>query len=293
MVDKRSIKSVVGLIITFCCLMFLTGCSIIKPSLSNKQLTNEFSKTTQSLLIARGTVAKQVIGKKAKNGDVKLKTTDKKVLVQQKAKVNQSLKKVSASAGLAANYPKALQKYENSILTYISLLQQGTSIREARSQFHKIVVTGQRINIQYQNMRQNRYLNIASFADNTSGYKSDSPLSITPTNKKSKQKDTTTVKKPKSQNTLKDGTKVKTVHGAFSLSIGWGIYFIFLVVIIISSIFLQPNRSNDSMNALTESGGATLFNRPRPRGYELFLLRSTEISVLILVASLIIYNRMG
>ena len=45
------------------------------------------------------------------------------------------------------------------------------------------------------------------------------------------------------------------------------------------------------MNALTESGGATLFNRPR--GYELFLLRTTEISVLVLAASLLIYNRIG
>lgn len=274
--------------------MILSGCSIIKPSLSNKQLTNEFSKTTQSLLITRGTVAKQVIGKKPKNGDIKVTTTNQKVLVQQKAKVNQSLKKVSAPAGLAAQYPKTLQKYDNSILDYITLLQHGTSIREARSEFHKVVVLGQRINIQYQDMRQNRYLNIATFADQTSGYKADSPLSITPTkNKKGKKKNATTSKKSDSQNELKDGTKVKTVHGAFSLSIGWGIYFIFLVIIIITSIYLQPNRSNDSMNALTESGGATLFNRPRPRGYELFLLRTTELSVLILAASLFIYNRIG
>lgn len=293
MLDKRKLKCVLTLIIAFGCLLILNGCSMVKPSLSNKQLTSEFSEVTQSLLISRGTVAKQVIGKKPKQGDVKISSANAKVLAQQKDKVSQSFKKVSASAGLVAQYPKALKKYDNSVLGYITLLQHGTTIREARSEFHKVVVAGQRINIQYQNMKQNRYLNIATFADQTSGYKADSPLSITPTNKKSKKKDNTPVNKPKARNTLKDGTKVKTVHGAFRLSIGWGIYFIVLVIIIITSIFLQPNRSNDSMNALTESGGATLFNRPRPRGYELFLLRTTEISVLVLAASLLIYNRIG
>lgn len=293
MLDKRKLERVLTLIIAFGCLLILNGCSMVKPSLSNQQLTSEFSKVTQSLLISRGTVAKQVIGKKPKQGDVKISSANAKVLAQQKDKVNQSLKKVSASAGLVAQYPKALKKYDNSVLGYITLLQHGTTIREARSEFHKVVVAGQRINIQYQNMKQNRYLNIATFADQTSGYKADSPLSITPTNKKSKKKDNTPVKKLKARNTLKDGTKVKTIHGAFRLSIGWGIYFIVLVIIIITSIFLQPNRSNDSMNALTESGGATLFNRPRPCGYELFLLRTTDISVLVLAASLLIYNSIG
>lgn len=269
----------------------LAGCSK-KASMTNKQLTSEYTKNTEAALIARGTVAKQVSNKSKKDDAKYLKLTakSKKVLNEEKALVNKSYKKVSASNNGAGKYPSELANYQKQILNYISVLQNGGTVKQAKSEFHKITTKGQEINIKYQGMKQNRFLNIATFSDEASGYKSQSPLSITPTDKKQKN---SLEKAPLNQQNKKSSVRKlskKDLINETAITPGWGIWLIIVCVVIIASVFLQPNRSNDAMNALTESGGATLFDRPKPKGYELFLMRTTEAGTIVLIISLVIFN---
>lgn len=269
----------------------LAGCSK-KASMTNKQLTSEYTKNTEAALIARGTVAKQVSNKSKKDDAKYLKLTakSKKVLNEEKALVNKSYKKVSASNNGAGKYPSELANYQKQILNYISVLQNGGTVKQAKSEFHKITTKGQEINIKYQGMKQNRFLNIATFSDEASGYKSQSPLSITPTDKKQKN---SLEKAPLNQQNKKSSVRKLSKNDLINetaITPGWGIWLIIVCVVIIASVFLQPNRSNDAMNALTESGGATLFDRPKPKGYELFLMRTTEAGTIVLIISLVIFN---
>lgn len=269
----------------------IAGCSK-KASMTNKQLTSEYTKNTEAALIARGTVAKQVSNKSKKDDAKYLKLTakSKKVLNEEKALVNKSYKKVSASNNGAGKYPSELANYQKQILNYISVLQNGGTVKQAKSEFHKITTKGQEINIKYQGMKQNRFLNIATFSDEASGYKSQSPLSITPTDKKQKN---SPEKAPLNQQNKKSSVRKlskKDLINETAITPGWGIWLIIVCVVIIASVFLQPNRSNDAMNALTESGGATLFDRPKPKGYELFLMRTTEVGTIVLIISLVIFN---
>lgn len=272
----------------------LAGCTK-KASMTNKQLTTEYTRDTEAALISRGTVAKQVSTKSKKNdGDyIKLTAKSKKVLSQEKAVVNKGYKKVSAANNGAGKYPSDLANYQKQVLNYISVLQNGGTVKQAKSEFHKIATQGQEINIKYQGMKQNRFLNIATFSDEASGYKSQSPLSITPTDKKQKKSSDSSNKAPFNPQDKKPAAKRltrKNIINETSITPGWGIWLIVVCVVIIASVFLQPNRSNDAMNALTESGGATLFDRPKPKGYELFLMRTTEVGTVILVISLIVFN---
>lgn len=269
----------------------LTGCAK-KSSMTNKQLTTEYTINTEAALIARGTVAKQVSTKSKKDDTQYLKITakSKKVLNQEKALVNKSYKQVSASNNGAGKYPSDLANYQKQILNYIGVLQNGGTVKQAKFEFHKIATQGQEINIKYQGMKQNRFLNIVTFSDEASGYKSQSPLSITPTNKKDKN---ASDKAPLNQQDKKSPVRRlsrQDLINETSITPGWGIWLMLVCIVIIASVFLQPNRSNDAMNALTESGGATLFDRPKPKGYELFLMRTTEVGTVILVISLIIFN---
>ena len=269
----------------------LTGCAK-KSSMTNKQLTIEYTRNTEAALIARGTVAKQVSTKSKKDDTQYLKITakSKKVLNQEKALVNKSYKQVSASNNGAGKYPSDLANYQKQILNYIGVLQNGGTVKQAKSEFHKIATQGQEINIKYQGMKQNRFLNIVTFSDEASGYKSQSPLSITPTNKEDKN---ASDKAPLNQQDKKLPVRRlsrQDLINETSITPGWGIWLMLVCIVIIASVFLQPNRSNDAMNALTESGGATLFDRPKPKGYELFLRRTTEVGTVILVISLIIFN---
>jgi protein translocase SecG subunit len=265
----------------------LGGCSK-KASMTNKELTSEFTKNTESALMARSTVAKQINTKATPKGYVQVSKRGMKFLNEQKASVNKSLSKVSKSNTGVGKYPSNLVNYEKQILNYISVLQNKGTVKQAKSEFHKIVVQGQEINVKYQNMKENRYLNIATFSDQASGYKGHIPLTISPTDKNKKTKESSD-KEPLSEQNKPKIRKANVINET-TITISWAIWFFIICAVIIMSVFLQPNRSNDAMNALTESGGATLFNRPKPHGYELFLMRTTEISTIILVISLIVFN---
>ena len=274
--------------------LVLVGCTR-KASMTNKQLTTEYTKNTEAALVARGTVARQVSTKSKKDDDkyLKINTKNKKVLSQQKVLVNKSYKQVSASNNGAGKYPSDLANYQKQILNYISVLQNGGTVKQAKSEFHKIATQGQEINIKYQGMKQNKFLNIATFSDEASGYKSQSPLTITPTDKK--KNDSSDKDKAPLNQSEKSLSKVRRISkkdliNETAITPAWGIWLMLVCVVIIASVFLQPNRSNDAMNALTESGGATLFDRPKPKGYELFLMRTTEVGTVVLVISLIIFN---
>lgn len=291
---KKIIKCLIPVFAIAFLVLVLTGCTR-KASMTNKQLTTEYTKSTEAALVVRGTVARQVSTKSKKDDDkyLKINTKNKKVLSQQKVLVNKSYKQVSASNNGAGKYPSDLANYQKQILNYISVLQNGGTVKQAKSEFHKIAIQGQEINIKYQGMKQNKFLNIATFSDEASGYKSQSPLTITPTDKK-KNDPSDKAKAPLNQSE-KVPSKVRRISkkdliNETAITPAWGIWLILVCVVIIASVFLQPNRSNDAMNALTESGGATLFDRPKPKGYELFLMRTTEIGTVVLVISLIIFN---
>ena len=281
----------------------LTACSSKKEELlSKKDLNKEFVQTTKILDSARGQVGEQV-SKKSTTKKIKVSNEKRKILKENLTNLNHADEKLDYSVRSAAKYPKALRDYNNQVKSYINGLLKGESKEKAVEQFHKTTKTAYALQFQYAN-EENKYLDIAIASDQASGKKVDQNLSIQEASKNktkkknsksksTKTKDAATKKLEKKLGMKVKQTKVAKKKPPVNIPLTWVAWFTVLAVLLITSVFLQPNKSNDSMSALTNSGGAELYNRPKPIGYQLFLQRLTEGTIAILVISLIIFNTRG
>ncbi|MBD5316620.1 MAG: preprotein translocase subunit SecG [Bacteroides sp.] len=278
----------------------LTACSSRNGDLlSKKDLNKEYVQTTKILDESRGVVGKQV-DKKSKSKKIKLNRQNKNVLLENLSKLNKSNKKLDYSVKSAAKYPKALRDYNNQTIDYIKGLLKEETKKEAVQQFHQATKTAYQLQFQYVN-EENKYLDIAIASDQASGKQIDQGVSIKEASKsknKDKKKHQSKANNENKKLENKLGMKVKKTKVTkkkppVNIPLGWVIWFTLIAIVLIVSVFLQPNKSNDSMSALTNSGGAELYNRPKPIGYQLFLQRVTEGSIAVLVISLIIFNAKG
>lgn len=284
-------------------LIGLTACSSNsfkkEDLLSKKDLNKEYIQTTKILVESRGEVGKQV-DQKSKSKNIRLSRKNKAVLSKNVSKLKQLNEKLDFSVKTAAKYPKALRDYNNQTSDYIKGLLKEETTKAAIQKFHKTTKTAYQLQFQYVN-EENKYLDIALASDQASGKKVDQDVSIKEASKsenKNKKRQQSKATKENKKLEKKLGMKVKKTKvtkkpSPVNIPLGWVVWFSLIALVLIVSVFLQPNKSNDSMSALTNTGGAELYNRPKPIGYQLFLQRVTEGAIAVLVISLIIFNAKG
>lgn len=262
MQNKKSIKRAIFSLLLIA--LFVTACSSKRP-ITKKDLNNQYDVTISILVDAH----KQV---DSKNKYIHLDGQQRSNIKNFLKKLNTSQTVVNSGRKTAASYPKDLLAYQQSTQKYLTTLLREKSKKQAQEDFHLAVEKAYFINTRYQN-KTNKNLNTALVLDQEGMSKRQPALE----------------KKKVKNNKVSLGKSSKKIK-AINFSLGWIIWFVFISAVIIMSVFLQPNKSNDNMSALESSGGANLYNRPKTKGYQLFLQRLTEISVVILVLSLVLFH---
>lgn len=262
-----------NIIICLVICLIVTGCH---QKLTKKDMTISCNSSTVLLLKTRNTIRSQL----RENSHKKLSITSKqlKQLKCIEKKLNVEKHKIQPLATSVANYPKKILLYQTLFAEYIRQIKEKQEIIKINKQFHKVVLEAQDININYQNGRTNKYLDKAVIADRVAQEKLKKVTKNT-THTKKKQSFAIPIKK----------VNVYKKH-MINIPLGWGISFVVISILIITVIFLQPNKSNDSMSALTTTGGAELYNLPKARGYQLFLLRSTKVLIILLIVLLALFK---
>lgn len=314
-----------GLLVGLGLMLLLSGCSI-RPALSQKELLKKVDD--QSILLVeakkiqnKATTQVDLAKKTTYKIKIRPNKNQKKSLFKVAKKVKSNLAAVENSA-VVSNLPKGVISYSNKILDYINLLEDGkATLYKANQAFHNAEVSATKLSVTYNNSKTTNALGLVvendavlqeKLAKVNQKAKSQKKTTKSSTNKASLNNNQKKLSKKeqlanaKKQLISKNGIlKSKHKSGKTKMPIlklksqnpnknkipfVWGCLFIVLSILIIISIFLQPSKQDDSMNALTESGGASLFTRPKPRGYQLFLLRTTEGLTLLLVIALILLN---
>ncbi|MFR0595383.1 preprotein translocase subunit SecG [Limosilactobacillus mucosae] len=273
----------------------LAGCQI-KPVLSKKTLNDYFNADTQVLVNARE-IADQKMSQAKDNNRIMLNQKERKVIKKDRARVAEIQQKLS-KAKMISDYPKSVQAYTQNVDRYLLLLESGSPKKALKQQFHKTSLIGTKIIAKHNNGKFTKTFRIVLAGDKLSGYKLTSKayqnagLSIKKNNKQKGKENASSVKSArllpaKNKNDMAQQKKktaqyqhrpaVRILEGMASFS----------AVMVILVVFLQPSKQDDSMSALADNSGATLFTRPKPRGYTLFLLRSTEFWLLVMVGALI------
>lgn len=323
MISKKTIREIlIGMGLMF----LLTGCSI-RPALSQKELLKTADNQSTLLVEAKKIQNKSTthvdLAKKA-TYKIKIKPNknNKKSLLRVAKKVKSNLEVVENSA-IVSNLPKEVIDYSHKVLDYITLIESGkATLYKANQAFHKAEISGANLAFTYNNAKTSNALGKVIENDVVLQEKLSSANKKAKQQKKKAEKETTNkasltsnqknlskkeqLAKAKEQLISKNGIlKSKHKLGKTKMPIEevkvsnnnknkiplcWGCLFICLSILIIIAIFLQPSKQDDSMNALTESGGASLFTRPKPRGYQLFLLRTTESLTLLLIIALVLLN---
>lgn len=265
-----------NIIICLVICLIVTGCH---QKLTKKDITISFNNSTVLLLKTRNTIRSQL----RENSHKKLSISSKqlKQLKCIEKELNVEKHKIQPLATSVANYPKKILLYQTLFAEYIRQIKEKQSIIKINKQFHKVVLEAQDININYQNGHTNEYLDKAVIADRVAQEKL-----------KKVTKNTTHTKKSIKKSPFAIPIKKVNVYKKHMINIplGWGISFVVISILIITVIFLQPNKSNDSMSALTTTGGAELYNLPKARGYQLFLLRSTKVLIILLIVLLALFK---
>lgn len=304
---KSHIKLALSILMAAFLAVGVAGCSPKKP-LTKTALNREFNENTTYVLKARALIAKQV-KKGSKDTKIELDKKDVPKLLAIKKELNNS--KETLQKANISDYPSRLVKYNSQVLAYVNLLESEGSTAKAKAAFHKVVNSGESILIKYQDSQKvPKLFAVALQADAASGYELDASSGIAHATKsetfsidkngklkkvKNSDKSATSSTKNSQTSQGKTPTSVTTPLSTKIIKINPFISVVLLIlsILIIILVFLQPNKNQDSMNALTETGGDTIFSIPKEKGYKLFLTRSTEILIAALTIILIIYNWKG
>lgn len=258
--------------------------------MSHQQLNNEFDTNSRVLLTARGYVSDQVSNKKVKT--IKLSSKSARKMSAQERIAANSKRRLDQTLTLT-KYPKQVQQYNDEVIKYVDLVTSNKVNRnKLNSQFHKATLAGAKVDTNY-SKKTSKLFNVVIVADEASGYKplaKTKGLTIKKAKNSSKDGKTVTTDPNKSYRKFMKRRSLLQKQRTDPLVIGLEILSLVSALLIIFFIFLQPSKQDDAMNALSESGGASLFTRPKPRGYALFLIRATEVSTAIVLITLIVVN---
>lgn len=270
--------------------LFIAGCQV-RTTMNRSELNKAF-KTDTAVLVDSKKV--EMATKKSNN---KIKVTDENLeqLRKDQAKVMKIQDKLDNSK-IVSSYPKDVSEYNQSVYKYTTMLRKGSTQKALNSQFHKTAVQGTKVVKKHQDGKFGQTFKEVLAADNLDGYKLTSSeykkaglvlkKSKKPSSTSTSQKSAKLLPKDNKQDKAKHNQAIKAYQHKRSVRVLEGLSFVSAIMIIVF-IFLQPSKQDDSMNALADNGGSTLFNRPKPQGYALFLIRSTEFFILTMVGSLI------
>lgn len=286
-------------------LLFASGCSITQKVMTKKELTTEFSNASKIAVNVRKLTNTP---KDSKNSTkkVRLSNKDKVKIKQYKRSITSSKEKINKTKKIS-QLSKDVLAYETSVLRYLDKASTtGVTYKETNKSFHSMTKKGSSIVVTYLDGKMPKSFQVAFVSDQLAGYipdlKSNKGYTIKEA-KKSKKNNQKTNKvntnknpKPKSAdqmfkeaiaNMKKEQEKAQRKYKrVVTLEILSGAIAVLIIVV----ICLQPSKQDESMNALSESGGATLFMRPKPKGYALFLIRTTEVLILLEVIVLILIS---
>lgn len=263
---KAKLRKIVPLLV-LAIAMTLSGCKLETPMTQSK-ITKEFLNNTESVQKARQIqIAKaQNTSKKSKKFNV---TFDKQAKKEQK-KVQKSVKLLEKNSKYSG-YPEDVYLYSKDVLTFINAVIKGTSNENASKLFHKATRKAITVASDTDNKKVTRYVGALVAND---------PLMRARVSKNLKKGDKV------KQSTTKPKAKPKNIRRSnIDVNYGWGTAILILCVLIIATIFMQPNKSDDNSDALMDES-----LKPKPRGYTLLMLRSTEVLSILLVIIMITMN---
>lgn len=264
----------------------LSGCGIkVKPVVAHQQLQQAYITQTKALLTTRGLIAKQALS--GRNSDhIKLNWKSQRVAKQQLKIAQKATKEVDQKPKLTSA-PKDEVQYGRQTSRYISIVCAHKRMKVANEAFHQADKQGAHLVGKYQLAKRSRlvarYTEIMESADIMSGYtlhRSKHQAAHEASERVLPENQRQMIKQSKSTKSLNHNRTEQSLEGVL----------VVICILLIIVIFLQPNRQDDAMNALTDSGGASLFTRPKPRGYALFLLRATEMLIAATVGILLVIN---
>lgn len=255
-------------------LLVLSGCSSIKAPMTQGKLTEKFLDTTESVL----KVQRIATAKANNHGKDSYKFTavfDKKAKVEGD-KVQKTLSTLEGSDKFKG-YPTEVYNYSKSALAYIKAVESDTSRKIVDKKYHQATQDAMKVAGETKSKKVKDYV--------TTLVSNDSVMQAKALEQKKKEAKNEYNKQIHLYNNplsaLKDHAKSK-----INITYGWGSVLIIVSILLITSVFLQPNRSEDNSDALTNEA-----LKPKPRGFDLLMLRSTEGLIVIMVLVMILMNQ--
>lgn len=258
----------------------LAGCSMKTP-LTQKKLTSEFEKNTTSVLnVYKYEEAKaQFKDKKSKNF---IKGYDKKIQKEEK-KVRKSVTEELQGADQFSGYSKDVYQYSKAVMDYISTAQGDMSIKKNKAKqdkkYNRVAKAAVKVGSSTTSKKARDY--VSSVVSND--VQLQAKAQRTKQNKKGQKNNQSSLKNRNSNLPRNTKNNRSTI---ININWGWGIGLLVVSGLLITTVFLQPNKSEDNSDALLDES-----KRPKPRGYELLMLRSTGVLIAVLVLILIIMGR--
>lgn len=230
---------------------------------SRQMITDSFNQSTRYMLQTRGMILKATGNKPADTPTVQLNKLEKDQITKYQGRIAHQQKTIQDSR-IVSNYSLKVAKYDGYVLDYLALAKsRGCTTGTLNDQFHKANVLGTRIVISFLNGRPTNIYRVVMAAD--------------PIVNNSLKHDNQQVSKLRMNNIQKQ------------ISNSCEVALLALGVILIVLVFSQPNHQSDTMEALSDVNySASLFSRSKPRGKELFLLRSTKFALLLLIIGLLV-----
>lgn len=287
MQNKKKLYSIISVAVAS---LFIAGCQV-KTTMNRSELNKAFKTDTAVLVDSK----KIELATKKSNSKIKVTDQNLEQLGKDQSKVLKIQDKLDNSK-IVSSYPKDVSEYNQSVYKYTTMLRKGSTPKALNSQFHKTALQGTKIVKKHQDGKFDKTFKEVLAADNLDGYKLTSSeykkaglvlkKSKKPSSASTSEKTAKLLPKDNKQDKAKHNQAIKAYQRKHSVRVLEGLAFVSAIMVIVF-IFLQPSKQDDSMNALADNGGSTLFNRPKPQGYALFLIRSTEFFMLVMVGSLI------
>lgn len=249
----------------------LAGCSI-RRNLSKSEYTKFFSKTSKDLITSKN-IEDTLYGKKKLTK--KQKATLKKAVSEYANSTQKNLDTLK-KYDTFTSYPSAVKKYGELALKYEKALLNNESQKQLKAKYHTAAKQSIEVNKQagFENKTQTITKNVLIH---------DPAYTIKKESKTTKSKNSTSKKAKSSSKSKKSTKQEETPQSIIAFSPAKGIVLILVSVLLIVVVFIQPSKSDDSMGALSATGGDSMFAKPKPRGYELFLIRSTEVLIVVML----------
>lgn len=245
--------------------VMLSACSV-KKIMPAKEATQHFNTVTESLLETQKIVEKFGDSKK-----VKLSKKDMQTISSSQSAI-QDAEKSLANTNVRMGYQAQVYDYSKAVDKYISVASDNPKdVDTLMPKYHAVVKKMIRV---YKQMPE-------SAKSSKTDKLIDTVEMMDPTYIKQAIKDQ---KKKKKEKSAESASKIK----GKSITTGMTILIFILSGLLIISVFMQPSKADDQMNALTDTAGAGLMNDNKPRGYALYMMRTTEVCLALLVIVLLI-----